>query len=437
MNVKVSSTFVRGQVWLWQDPIYGKKDENRRVPEGEGGIRYNRYVVVAQTTETINSCVLVVPCSSNTNDELVVSLSDVFNGRSSYARIQQVHVVQSRTLSRYVCTLSEYIMKQIEAGIIKTLTPSICSYFPDELKRIGIDITGVTTGSNGVGEEDEPPIPIEIKEEAPKVDVKEVITKMPKIRKNWTEENIIKFLKHFQDYGSDAASNEFGLSMSTAKSYYFKWYLPYKDMLNSEIAKSPDSVEEETIEIKEEIVEPATETKPAVMYDADRFKYYVPNTKDIPNAISKISNMIKAQMTKACLYESCINYSKYKKSRLKNDDFYDAVGTSVYFTLAEFLGLEQIGGTREFIIPAIYQSTPYIGTWYFFDMIYHDRRISRIQDGAELMKAFRELYSNRSMGIDRNWLVQLDYRLNKRLDLFQMGIDVICEHIGDIFCEPK
>jgi hypothetical protein len=57
-----SYTFVRGQVWYWDDPIFGRKEGNMTIPPWDASVRFSRYVIVAQSTLTINPLsVLVIP----------------------------------------------------------------------------------------------------------------------------------------------------------------------------------------------------------------------------------------------------------------------------------------------------------------------------------------------------------------------------------------
>jgi len=120
--------FIRGQVWYWEDPICGKKEFGINVPNNDVNMRYNRYCIIAQTTKTItNNMILVIPCSSTNNDpnDVKIHLMHLFNENYSYAKIRSIFPANPKSLTRYICTLSEESMLKIEAEVMKLLTPTI------------------------------------------------------------------------------------------------------------------------------------------------------------------------------------------------------------------------------------------------------------------------------------------------------------------------
>ncbi len=141
-----SKIFIRGQIWYWEDPIYGAKTEGKQINIGEQLERYSRYVIITQTTNTIDtSNILVIPCSTSNIDEynvLVPITSNIFHSCSTYAVPRKIFPIHPATLTNYVCMLPEEYMKRIEANLLKILSPSVSETFSkDEFKELcGIDM---------------------------------------------------------------------------------------------------------------------------------------------------------------------------------------------------------------------------------------------------------------------------------------------------------
>lgn len=135
---KESSIFIRGQVWYWEDPIYGSKSniDTTTIPSGEVNLRYSRYVVIMQTTETINTSVYVLPLTTNNrcvDNDVVVSITHRAIVNHSTVRVGRLMPVDPNTLTRYVCTLSPDTMERITRSFLKLIVPNYGVYYNESL----------------------------------------------------------------------------------------------------------------------------------------------------------------------------------------------------------------------------------------------------------------------------------------------------------------
>lgn len=142
-----SIIFERGQVWYWQDPVFGRKKKggNEEPRIGEAMYRFSRYVVVVQDPETFNpNRLLVVPLSTGVHYEhdVLVDLKQIYLNQQSYAKCTALFPVYPRLLSSYICKLSDETMRQIDAELIKLLCPFIRNTFSNnDIKEwFGIDM---------------------------------------------------------------------------------------------------------------------------------------------------------------------------------------------------------------------------------------------------------------------------------------------------------
>lgn len=140
-----AKVFERGQVWYWDDPIYQAKQKGLQVEVGVAGLRYSRYVIIAQDPETAGkNMILVVPCTSKDVDphDIEVPIDHLYKETHGYARVQSIMPVHPRTLINYICRLPDEAMKAIDAEIVKMLNPYIRKNMKESeiLARFGINM---------------------------------------------------------------------------------------------------------------------------------------------------------------------------------------------------------------------------------------------------------------------------------------------------------
>lgn len=474
-----SCLFIRGQVWYWEDPIYGRKENKLEVSIGEAVLRYSRYCVIAQTTNTIDkSSVLVIPCSStnHTPHDVPAPLAHIFHDNFTYARTRGIFPVHPKFLQRYICTLPKNVMKHIEVELVKLLLPSVYENMAEaDIQNIfGLDMNSLVT--NDSIPKHEPVLEINvrsfIKDHLVKADPKDVISayelkdafnqycvihRLPfiddivefldiftkvtnnggyhfsdkprfnivefkglKIRGNlklsivmnerdivnpddpqrpgrWNDESIDEFLTIYNRDGITAASEKFNLKPSTASNYWYRW----KDKLDKR--------------------------------EAPEVTMRLPTTIDAPKAVSKMANIIRDGLKEDNIYENLKEYEISITDQIPESNFYSCLGTCIYYSLLDFLGIRK-DKTGNFFTPNLNENSKYLETWYFFDRIYHDKHVSLFKNGEMLMDAYRNHFHDQS-GINSEWLNKLKFRIGNKLNLNSDGVELICNDIKRLYCD--
>lgn len=498
-----STMFIRGQVWYWEDPLYGRKENNMDVTIGEATVRYNRYCIIVQNTDSItNSSVLVIPCSSinKSQNDIKIPLTHIFRKSYTYAKVGSIFPVHQKFLQRYVCTLPDVIMKQIEAKLIKLFLPSITNSFNnDDINMyFGIDMdnnnqyqftdennydisihvrsfindqliitndnnvikprqlkeafdqyciinklpvvediiefidsfTHVVNGSSynfnnkfnynnmefkGIKIKDDLKLSINIDNNL----INDDKSKSDKKSDKWNDEAIDKFLKFYINNGPEATSELFGIKLSTVSSYWYKW--KYKlDIIND---STTDNIEKDN-NIEKEMDLPVITNK-----DID--------ISDIALSISKVSNMIRDSLIKGKIVDIIDTKTIRSGNKIiSNKTFYDEIGYIIYFTLLEFLDIKVTKRKRKCIrIPKVTSETEFLTTWYFFDKVYHDCRISKERDGVKMIRLYRRYYGKINKGIDKQWIENLKIKINIKFILSESDVNMICDYINKIYCD--
>jgi mRNA-degrading endonuclease toxin of MazEF toxin-antitoxin module len=400
-----SYIYVRGQVWYWEDPIYGRKERNESISSWDASVRFSRYVIVIQTTETINPLsVLAIPCSSGnrTPFDVQVPLSHAATHTDiTYARTSLVFPAHPKCLQRYICTLSDSIMETIEDSILKLLAPSVANLITVE------DFELIDTDKD---KEEEQSI-----ETAPEPDDPKQFR-----QSKWNDEKISAFLSLYKEGGMDAVCKAFNLKEGSVKKYYTQWS-------KQEIAST---IEETDLDKKEDTNIPeiaATTTVVANRFDNIR----IINNKESPYAVSKVSNLIKDALYQTPLMNEIKPYFK-ENTNITNDDFYKDLGSSIYYSLLDFLDIKKEYGA--FVIPKVTPDYFNIRTWNFLDHVYYDPRLSIINSGAKMIETYRNYYKDPSDGIDREWIGVFRNRISTRFKISEFGINIICSKIQKLFC---
>lgn len=189
-----SSVFVKGQVWYWEDPIYGKKQNNYIVETNEVTTRYSRYCIIMQNTDTISSSsILVIPCSTVRREhDIKVTITHVnreggFNNSYTYAKIEKIFPVHADSLKRYVCTLSNDSIRDIENRINELLINSYDEYEEND----SYDST--------------------------------LLQEVPVGTKKWSDEMKGEFVKYFKENGPELTAKKYHLTIGTTKVYWYRW----------------------------------------------------------------------------------------------------------------------------------------------------------------------------------------------------------------------
>ena len=487
-------TFIRGQVWYWEDPVFGRKENNISVPIGESSIRYSRYCIIIQDTNTItNDSILVIPCSSTNDNEhdVTISLHHLFNDKYTYAKTRAIYPVHPRYLKSYVCTLPEEIMLDIDAQLLKIALPTVTNALSnDQIKALfNIDMKKsniiVKPNDNDIevsirsfirdciinGDNTDVIKPRELKHEFDQyciinqipliddiiefidrftyvvngksynltdkfnynimefkgikirrlklsIDVntdqvndsdKVVDSNIPKtnLTSRWGDSAILEFLQYYHNNGLTSTCEKFELKPSTVTTYWNRWRNRIDPEMNN--ITFPNNISE------------------------------IPTTSEIQNSVSKVANMIRETLISddifSLLGDVSVSIGKSKSRVINAEEFYSKLGTSVYFSLLDFLGIVNYDWANTCYIPKLDRNSKYLNTWHFFDKIYNDRRVSMEKDGTTMMELYRQYYSDINTGIDIEWLPMLGAKINNRLYMSDDALNLLCNRIRDIYCK--
>lgn len=132
-----SGVFSRGQVWFWEDPVYGEKEDGISIPMLEHTMRYSRYVVIMHTVQNTTSDILVVPISSVSINkfDVPVSVHHVsIEPTATFARVQYCFPAAPLSLKRYVSQLSHKEMSLISFRLMQLIMqPSVTNFVGKQL----------------------------------------------------------------------------------------------------------------------------------------------------------------------------------------------------------------------------------------------------------------------------------------------------------------
>ena len=180
--------YLRGQVWHWNDPVYGDKKDGKSVEQDEATLRYSRYVIIMQDTDTINRSCMVVPCSTqkayDDSNEVVFYIYDT---KPSYARCKLVTPVSTSNLDNYICTLSDEDMRRISAmvGYVLGISEKPAEE-PVETEQAGIQVNSIDSRKGS----------------------------------KWDNQKMKIFIEDFDSHGCSETSEMYGLTEKSCRKYY-------------------------------------------------------------------------------------------------------------------------------------------------------------------------------------------------------------------------
>ena len=215
MELNSCAKCARGQIWFWEDPIYGdKRDANNYGIIGNDSItHFSRYVLVVQNSETMSGgeC-LVAPISSSNNGKFAVPVS--IHGHLAYILLNKIFPASAKSLRKYVSVLKVDKMRKVD---------TLCSYLLFNTDCIDLldKVSDIISEFNA-----------EAYDEPTSIPEKKVIRSKPfaivqrKTRKSYkrieyTDDVLIKMVDIInKEGGIDAAAKAFGVSKSTIRRYY-------------------------------------------------------------------------------------------------------------------------------------------------------------------------------------------------------------------------
>lgn len=479
MNAK---RLARGQIWHWNDPIYGdKKTPEDILPvQGENTTRYSRYVLVVQQ-DPRDDAVIVVPLSTKggkiTDYRIPIWGSKYLS--FVYARIDRLFNVCPSQLNSYICTVDADTMKMISAELIRLLLPEVLrdNCVSTILENRGLPLEMVCKDHNDeesqrnsfsmIGQFIKQHIATSLGETSA-MTVYRAYTQYCTENK-YDAENYESFvatfctllhlpksenLKNVKVVGIDVPINEV---VQSADLYPMIVPVPASSPKARRKARWTTDERQKFIDFSanhstEEI---AKEFK---LSRASVYKYrrmFVLNTdadtntaeedtieeviklgpgmlmQKVKQTVSTISNFIKEDMMTANIYDYTNSDLIAKQSAyISKDNFYKQISAAVYYSLLGFLEIKENYNSTGLNHPApeaLVASREYCIL----------EEIAGYANDGLTPYTLRQKLKGESTGISQNWLDYLRDQLSYRLNLEPANISNIVEMIGSTYCQPK
>lgn len=162
-------------------------------------------------------------------------------------------------------------------------------------------------------------------------------------------------------------------------------------------------------------------------------------TDNMERAISKLSNKIGNHMHEILLFDEVKNYIRDKK--MYPDTFYKALQNAIFRSLIIFCGFQEKdvpnqngkGTHKEFIPPVNIAELNATPTLMFISRFWNTKSINAIENGSEIMDAYRNTFSD-FVGIQHEWIEVLANRLRSKMQITDQGINEITRAIEALWC---
>lgn len=487
-----SKVYQRGQVWYWEDPIYGRKHDAGKYPPGEAPYRGNRYMIIVQAEITINDCsILCIPCSSanhNQND-VQIPVASLWHEGYSYAKCRCMFPVHPKYLKKFICTLPDDVMSLIDAEIVKLCLPSVRSKLSDEeIKEfLGIDLNAtqdveytqdehayeeavvrfmqkdlVYTGSR---QDKIEAVGLKIAFDVFCVNndivvINDMVRFMDTVMRN-INPNVTRI------YGWDNLDTnpwnvtelqgikliqpKLVITQEKVKGAFKLMDAPLDNKPTTPSSGKGKNVWDQTAMkafCKMYAEKGVDET--AKFYGLGRSTTIRYNSK----FMAKISSMPAPQQAAApsarvtlptsrdvtksvskisnMIRDYLVNnkiHKSVKETKMVVDEFYAKLQSSIYYSLLELLNV-RVNGSKVYI-PALTENSPNLNTWRFFDFAYHDQAVSRSKDIIELSKNMATFHG---VKITSEWISILTKRLVKR-GVTKGDVEIIFKNIWEMIVE--
>ena len=371
----------RGQIWFWEDPIYGKKNGSivagDDIPHGERNIHFSRYVVILQHPETsmLNgriTNILVAPISSTKSirdyDVPIKVYEDC--GKESHILLGRIFCASSSQLKNYVGTVSCAIMERIDTGLRAMMLEGPC-----------IDLTPMIDASEKVFEDDEATdIPdcdttddqdsaydsnvvedkeCRIEEDSPEKNVAEDVAD-GRVKQKWDEEGIKKFLYNYSLVGPEAAAKQYSIGERTAKNYWYK----YRKLYAEQDAR-PGSIVNDIKSL---------------------------SSSNIQMAVNTFTHMIKRSLNHGNLFGRLLK-KQALPDRINNEYiFYEELQHSLFWGVIKAIEVRNDSGT--YILPEINDSMRFPALVYILDKLTCDHGLSVIRTVDKMLERFYKNYGD-------------------------------------------
>ena len=400
--------FEKGQIWHWEDPIYGSKSDRRAIHKNVSLQCYSRYVLIVQNTETIRikEPIMCVPLTSSvTDDEIkgkkymkLLIYNKTKNAAISYAALDRMFPVSAKSLTSYQCKIGMDEMNSIE----NMLYDLLCTYDEyDQSRNYPAQITIEDIEDADIKKTDND----ELEYSKPKKQKKQEPTKKAKKDRKeiWTPEAKAKYLEEYYSKGSEFVQKKYNLSKRSISNYAYM----FKKELGESNTVTNNDVEDDTS--KEE--SPKQEIT------------VLPSTYGLPRAISKICNKLTDLIKIKDMYHKVSAHFNSEENIAENT-FYADISASIYFGICKFLGLNVIDGKIQPI--TLRSDSEHLTTFRFFDVYWNDYLIARMINLDSICRLCKEKYS---CYIEKEVINDIKAYISKKINMSDEGYDMITSYI--------
>ena len=457
------SKFMRGQIWMWKDPIYGYKPQGFAADSAEGSLRYSRPVLILQGADTYSDAsFLVAPLTTQSGHPYSITLQ-MPNGNMSNIRINKITSVHPRQLTDYVCTLGDPIMEIVDVMIrhllleepidkewLDSVQPHIVmapefnattkgasmmakvdETITNSIDQSGIDLPDPVERLSEIAKqvEESPNLPemVPNDEIATEEPVKEPTKSSPGPKLLWTTERKFEFVRTYDFEGVDATAEKFKIKTSSV----YKYIKKFRKDLATEMDGQTNEVSSDTI------IEAPNEEESNVVYSTadvpsvNTAKKFTINTEHFMNGISQWTNFVVAYCKEQHVDNVIALYWNPKKNNNKlasrtGDGFFAQLSSSIYFSLLKYFSITKV---RDDLIPAI--PDVYEGSE-LYDSAKAIHRFTKIAVyNTELKSATSQIGEWKKkhipFKIGRNWLSHIEAGIQNRFNLNKKGIQKILD----------
>ena len=395
--------FEKGQIWHWEDPIYGSKSDRRAIHKNVSLQCYSRYVLIVQNTESIRikEPIMCIPLTSSVTDDEVKSkkymklliYNKTKNAAISYAALDRMFPVSAKSLTSYQCKIGYQDMIAIERMIHDLIISpeedeKQYQNYPPQITIEDIedaDINKCKKSDNDLLQDTKP-------------------KKSNNARKEiWTPKAKAKYLEEYYSKGSEFVQKKYNLSKRSISNYAYM----FKKELGESNTVTNNDVEDDTS--KEE--SPKQEIT------------VLPSTYGLPRAISKICNKLTDLIKIKDMYHKVSAHFNSEENIAENT-FYADISASIYFGICKFLGLNVIDGKIQPI--ALSSDSEHLTTFRFFDVYWNDYLIARMINLDSICKLCKEKYS---CYIEKEVLNDIKAYISKKINMSDEGYDMITSYI--------
>ena len=418
--------FKYGQIWLWEDPIFGPKKLGRVVPEHEIATRYSRYVLIVQPTHDISDTgnLLVVPMTTSQLGKSMYRIPiRIFNDTVSVMLLDKIFSVHHETLMRYVSTVSNSIMNQVSSLIHMML-------FGNQFNQAEPELILPPSIQLASPPEVSPPLYAMPSERS---NPKKEDRRGKYIFMKWTPERKVEFIRACQGGDLEAVAERFDIKVNSVKKYLrtFKREFP-QDSDISEV-KPPKSAPapEPKAPAKEKASDPIRDfrqlrkKKDAVMRSlADQLVSV--DLKLLCDTCSAMTDVFIRYTKRYGWYEILKKGTFLSGSDTNEREFYNHLSNSFYWSLRQILDINMMDESIDSTISPEGRNIKY---FHLMNKYISEVDLYTINEFNVLIDTYREKYNISDM-VDI--IPVFSRNVRKKISVTDNGISVLCDLLRKI-----